>query len=61
MGLLDHIMLGIQFAFSGPSLFGIPLNIVMVSAGFIFGVLVGATPGLAGPMAMAIALPILIS
>ena len=39
-----------------------PLNIVMVIAGFLFfGIFIGATPGLAGPMAMAIALPILIS
>ena len=33
----------------------------MVLAGFLLGILVGATPGLAGPMAMAISLPVLIS
>lgn len=61
MGLFDHILLGIQFAFSGTAFFGVPVTILMVGSGFVFGVLVGATPGLAGPMAMAIALPILIS
>ena len=33
----------------------------MVFFGFVLGVIVGATPGLGGPMAMAISLPILIS
>ena len=33
----------------------------MVFCGFVLGILVGATPGLAGPMAMAVSLPILIS
>ena len=61
MGLFDHIILGIQTAFSGQMVAGLPLNILMVIGGLFFGILVGATPGLAGPMAMAIALPILIS
>lgn len=39
----------------------IPVAIVMVFGGLLLGVVVGATPGLAGPMAMAISLPILIS
>ena len=34
---------------------------MMVIGGLFFGIFIGATPGLAGPMAMAIALPILIS
>ena len=34
---------------------------MMVFFGFVLGVIVGATPGLGGPMAMAISLPILIS
>lgn len=34
---------------------------MMVFGGFLLGITVGATPGLAGPMAMAISLPILIS
>ena len=41
--------------------FGIPAAPVMVLAGLLTGIAVGATPGLAGPMAMAISLPILIS
>ena len=52
--------------FLGPelfSLFGLPISVtlVMIVAGFMLGIAVGATPGLAGPMAMAISLPILIS
>ncbi|MEM7683645.1 MAG: tripartite tricarboxylate transporter permease [Pseudomonadota bacterium] len=66
MDMLDHVWLGVLAVFQGPSLieiagFGIPVTLVMVAAGFITGVLVGATPGLAGPMAMAVSLPILIS
>lgn len=61
MDMIAHIGLGIQAAFGGPSVLGIPLNVLMVAGGLFFGVLVGATPGLAGPMAMAVALPILIS
>ena len=66
MGTLDYIWLGILAVFQGPelfSLFGLPISvtIVMILAGFLTGIAVGATPGLAGPVAMAIALPILIS
>ncbi|MEM7188694.1 MAG: tripartite tricarboxylate transporter permease [Pseudomonadota bacterium] len=66
MDMLDHVWLGVLAVFHGPALFeiagiGIPVTLVMVAAGFLTGVLVGATPGLAGPMAMAVALPILIS
>lgn len=66
MGVLDYIWLGILAVFQGPelmSVFGLPISItiVMVACGFLLGVAVGATPGLAGPIAMAIALPILIS
>ena len=66
MGTLDYIWLGIQAVFLGPelfSLFGLPISatLVMILAGFLTGIAVGATPGLAGPIAMAIALPILIS
>lgn len=62
----DYIVLGVQAVFWGPELFtlggiAIPVTPVMVLFGFLLGILVGATPGLAGPMAMAIALPILIS
>lgn len=66
MSLLDHVVLGVQAVFLGSeafSVFGIPLSttLLMIVGGFLFGIVVGATPGLAGPMAMAISLPILIS
>ena len=61
MGAIEHIQLGIQAVFAAPYIFGMPLNILMVIGGLFFGIFIGATPGLAGPMAMAIALPILIS
>ncbi len=66
MGVFDYIWLGILAVFQGPTAFSffgleISITILMVLAGFLLGILVGATPGLAGPMAMAISLPILIS
>ncbi len=66
MDMLDHVWLGVLAVFQGPVLFeiggiGLPVTLAMVAAGFVLGVLVGATPGLAGPMAMAVSLPILIS
>ena len=62
MDVLGYIWLGILAVFAGPELaFGIPVAPFMILAGFLLGILVGATPGLAGPMAMAISLPILIS
>ncbi len=66
MGFLDHALLGIAAVFQGPALIelggiAIPITLLMVLGGFVTGILVGSTPGLAGPMAMAIALPILIS
>ena len=66
MGIFDYIRLGILAVFQGPetvTLLGIPVSItlVMILSGFLLGIAVGATPGLAGPVAMAISLPILIS
>lgn len=66
MTAFDYIMAGILAVFQGPvafSFLGLPISVtvVMVLAGFVLGIMVGATPGLAGPMAMAISLPILIS
>ncbi len=66
MDWLDYVWLGVQAVFSGPELFAlfgmsIPATPVMIAAGFLLGMAVGATPGLAGPIAMAISLPILIS
>lgn len=66
MDIWGHILLGIAAVFQGPELFSllglpVPVTLVMVFFGFVLGITVGATPGLAGPMAMAISLPILIS
>lgn len=66
MGALDYIWLGVCAVFQGPALFdvfgiGVSITLVMVFSGLILGIIVGSTPGLAGPMAMAISLPILIS
>lgn len=66
MGWLDYLLMGVQAVFQGPAAFDvvgvvIPVSVLMVLCGFILGILVGSTPGLAGPMAMAISLPILIS
>ena len=66
MDVVDYIWLGVLAVFQGPVGFSvldiqIPITILMIFSGFLLGVVVGATPGLAGPMAMAIALPILIS
>ncbi|MFK7754736.1 MAG: tripartite tricarboxylate transporter permease [Sedimentitalea sp.] len=65
MGVFDYIWLGILAVFQGPEIsllgLGVPATPLMVLFGFLLGIMVGATPGLAGPMAMAISLPILIS
>lgn len=66
MGFWDHAILGVQSIFFAPDAFdlfgfGVPITLLMILAGFLLGITVGATPGLAGPMAMAILLPILIS
>ena len=66
MDAFDYIWAGVQAVFLGPSAFellsiAIPTSLVMVSSGLLLGIVVGATPGLAAPMAMAISLPILIS
>lgn len=66
MGWFDYVLLGIQAVFQGPVAFeiagiAVSVSVLMVLSGFLLGILVGSTPGLAGPMAMAISLPILIS
>lgn len=63
---LDYIWMGILAVFHGPEAFtvagvGISITLLMVAGGFLLGIVVGATPGLGGPIAMAISLPILIS
>ena len=64
MTLWEHPVLrvkAVSLAHPVLHLLGLPVGItpVMVVARFVLGVLVGATPGLAGPLAMA--LPLLIS
>ena len=66
LGALDYVLLGVQAVFAGPeafSLLGLPISVtvMMVTIGLITGIIVGATPGLGGVIAMAISLPILIS
>ena len=66
MGIGDHILLGFQAVLYGSGMvqilgIGIPLPILTVFLGLVTGIVVGSVPGLAGPMAMAVALPILIS
>lgn len=66
MGIADHILLGFEAVLYGSgavSMLGIaiPLPLLTVLLGLVTGIVVGSIPGLAGPMAMAVALPILIS
>ena len=66
MGILDHILLGFEAVLYGSGAvsvlgIGVPLPLLMVFLGLVTGIIVGSIPGLAGPMAMAVALPILIS
>ena len=66
MSVWDHVELGVLAVFQGPALVevlgvAVPMTVAMVVFGFLAGVAAGATPGIAGPMAMAVALPILIS
>ncbi len=61
MGVWDHIIAGVLAVFQSDPVLGIPITVLMILGGFLLGITVGATPGLAGPMAMAISLPILIS
>ncbi|MDA4848506.1 tripartite tricarboxylate transporter permease [Hoeflea poritis] len=63
---LEYVWSGVLAVFQGPELFSvlgvsISVTLVMIFCGFLLGIAVGATPGLAGPIAMAISLPILIS
>ncbi len=58
--VLEYVLRGIAdvFTASDGSLDWMPL--IMVLAGLIVGIIVGATPGLNGPFAMALSLPVLI-
>lgn len=64
--VLVHVGLGVEAVFAAApvaTVFGLPVSIVvvMVTLGFLGGIVVGATPGLGGPIAMAVSLPILIT
>lgn len=64
--LMDYIRLGIAAVFTADPVavvFGVPISItlVMVFSGLLAGIVVGAIPGLSGPFAMAVSLPILLS
>ena len=64
--LLDYLHMGVGAVFSADpvgEVLGIPISmtLVMVFSGLMAGILVGAIPGLSGPFAMAVSLPILLS
>ena len=66
VGLFDYVQLGVAAVFTTDPmfvLFGVPFSttIVMVFFGLLGGIVVGAIPGLSGPFAMAVSLPILLS
>lgn len=66
MSVMEYVWAGIMAVLAGPAAFeilglGIPITVLMVIAGFLIGIIGGATPGLAGPFLMAVSLPILIS
>ncbi len=66
MSVFEYVWAGILAVFLGPEAFdifgfGIPITVLMIIAGFLIGIFVGATPGLSGPFLMAVSLPILIS
>ena len=66
MTVLEYVWAGITAVFLGPEAFNIlgvaiPVTILMIVAGFLAGIVTGATPGLSGPFLMAVSLPILIS
>lgn len=66
MSVTEYIWAGIVAVFTASpvaTVFGlpIPITVVMTLGGFLTGIVVGATPGLSGPFAMAVSLPILIS
>ena len=66
MGIGDHILLGFDAVLYGSGAvsilgLGVPLPLLTVFLGLVTGIVIGSIPGLAGPMVMAVALPILIS
>ncbi|GGF85289.1 putative tricarboxylic transport membrane protein [Mameliella alba] len=66
MGVFEYVWAGVLAVFAGPAAFeilgiGVPITVLMTAAGFLLGIIGGATPGLAGPFLMAVSLPILLS
>ncbi len=59
--VLDYVLRGVMEVFTTSDGAFDWLPVVMVFAGLILGIIIGATPGLNGPFAMALSLPILIS
>lgn len=59
--LLQYIGLGVSSVFhtAEGGLWLMPLAMTLI--GVVVGILIGATPGMSGPFAMAIALPVLVS
>ncbi len=66
MGVLDYVLAGMTAALTASpvaTVLGWPISIAVVTVflGLLVGIIIGATPGLSGPFAMAVSLPILIS
>ena len=59
--VFDYVLRGIHAALFTPDGAFAWMTLVMVVTGLVGGIVVGAVPGLNGPFAMAIALPVLIS
>ncbi|SFF02009.1 putative tricarboxylic transport membrane protein [Sulfitobacter brevis] len=59
--LLQYIGLGVSSVFYGAQGVLQLMPVLMVLIGVLVGILIGAVPGMSGPFAMAIALPILVS
>jgi putative tricarboxylic transport membrane protein len=57
----EYIVRGVLDVFFTPDGLFDPLPMAMVFGGLMLGIVVGATPGLNGPFAMALSLPVLIS
>ena len=59
--VLEYVVRGVWDVFYTPEGAFDPLPMAMVFSGLMLGIVVGATPGLNGPFAMALSLPVLIS
>ncbi len=59
--VLEYVLRGVTDVFLGPDGAFDWLPMAMVLGGLVVGIVIGATPGLNGPFAMALSLPVLIS